>query len=56
MLIYSKWCLVRYLCRADHHPSRIGKFGRLFDDRLDFGDMEFPVKTKIFTKFRKTII
>ena len=31
-----KWCLVRYLHPADHHPARITKAGKYFAKELDF--------------------
>ena len=33
-----KWCLVRYLNPADHHPVRITKTDGDFSKRLDFKD------------------
>ena len=38
-----KWCLVRYLNPADHHPARITKADKDFAKRLDFKDIKFPV-------------
>ena len=31
---YFKWCFVRYLHPADHHPGRIRKFDRSFGEEL----------------------
>ena len=31
-----KWCLVRYLKSADHHPARIAKADKKFPKMLDF--------------------
>ena len=39
----SKWCLVRYLNPADHHPA-IKKADKDFPKRLDFEDIKFLVK------------
>ena len=39
-----KWCLVRYLNPADHHPARITKFDKDFAKKHDFEDIKFPIK------------
>ena len=41
---YFKWCLVRYLNLADHHPARITKSDKDFAKKLDFKDIKYPVK------------
>ena len=41
-----KWCLVRYLHPAYHHPAIIRKVDKLFGDKLDIENIELPVKTK----------
>ena len=41
-----KWCIVRYLHRADHHPVRIRKIDEILENELDFADIQFPVKIK----------
>ena len=48
-----KWCVVRYLNPADHHPSRITKAAKDFAKRLDFKDMKFTVKTRDIHKIEK---
>ena len=41
-----KWCLVRYLNLADHHPVRITKSDKDFAKKLDFKDIKYPVKVR----------
>ena len=41
-----KWCLVRYLNLADHHPARITKSDKDFAKKLDFKDIKYPVKVR----------
>ena len=31
---------------ADHHPARIRKVGKLFEDKLDFENIKFIVKIR----------
>ena len=50
-----KWCLVRYLNPADHHPARITKADKDFAKRLDFKDIKFPVKIRDIHKIEKII-
>ena len=50
-----KWCLVRYLNPADHHPARITKADKDFAKRLDFKDIKFPVKIRDIRKIEKGI-
>ena len=49
-----KWCLVRYLYSADHHPARITKADKDFTRALDFKDIRFPVKIRDIYKIEKT--
>ena len=49
-----KWCLVRYLYSADHHPARITKADKNFTRALDFKDIRFPVKIRDIYKIEKT--
>ena len=48
-----KWCLVRYLNPADHHPARITKSAKIFAKKLDFKDVKVPVKTGDIQKIEK---
>ena len=48
-----KWCLVRYLNPANHHPARITKADKDFANRLDFKDIKFPVKIRDIHKIDK---
>ena len=48
-----KWCLVRYLHPADHHPPRITKADKNFANELDFKDIKFAVKIRDFHKTDK---
>ena len=48
-----KWCLVRYLNPADHHPAKITKTDKDFAKRLDFTDIKFPVKIRDILKIEK---
>ena len=48
-----KWCLVRYLILADHHPTRITKTDKAFTKRLDFKDIRFPVNIRGIHKIEK---
>ena len=41
-----KWCLIKYLNPADHHPARIRKIGRIFECKLDFKNKKFPIKIR----------
>ena len=50
---YFKWCLVRYLNPADHHPARITKADKDFAKTLDFKDIKFPVKIRDIHKIEK---
>ena len=45
----------RYLHPADHHPARIRKVDKYFAKELDFKDIKFPVKIKIFLRLKKII-
>ena len=48
-----KWCLVKYLHPADHHPARITKADKNFAKELDFKDKKFPVKIRAIHKIEK---
>ena len=45
--------MARYLHPADHHPARIRKTGKLYEDELDFKDVKFPVKVRNIRKIEK---
>ena len=49
-----KWCLVRYLNPADHHPARITKSDKYFTKRIDFNDIKFQVKIRDIRKIEKS--
>ena len=51
-----KWCLVRYLNLADHHPARIEKADKYFAKKLDFKDINFSIKLKTFIKLKKSFL
>ena len=48
-----KWCLIRYLNPADHHPARITKTDEDFAKMLHFKDLNFPVKIRDIHKIEK---
>ena len=48
-----KWCLVRCLHPADHHPGKISKSDKDFAKSLDFKDIKFPVKIRDVHKISK---
>ena len=48
-----KWFLIRYLNPADHHSVRVRKVGRIFESKLDFKDIKFPVKIIDIHKIEK---
>ena len=50
---WFKWCLVRYLHPAYHHPLTNRKVGILFGGKLDLEDIKFPVKFKDIHKIEK---
>ena len=50
-----KWCLIRYLHHADHHPAGIRKVDKDFSKELDFKDIKFLSRLEIFTKWKKKI-
>ena len=50
---YFKWCLVRYLNRADHHLARITRADEDFARRLDFNEIKFPVKIRDIHKIEE---
>ena len=41
-----KWCLVKYLHPADHHPAGITKVDKIFLKKLGFKGIKFPVKIR----------
>ena len=45
--------MIRYLNPADHHSARITKADKDFAKRLDFKDIQFPVKTRNIHKIEK---
>ena len=47
-----KWCLVRYLNPADHHPAKVTKADKDFPKRLDFKNIIFQPKLETFTKLK----
>ena len=48
-----KWCLIRYLNPADHHPARITKTDEDFAKMLHFKDLNFPVNIRDIHKIEK---
>ena len=48
-----KWSIVRYLNPANHHPARIKKAYKDFVKKLDFKDVEFPVKLRDIHKIHE---
>ena len=48
-----KSSIVRYLNPANHHPARITKTEKGFGKKLDFKDMNFPVKIRDIHKIEK---
>ena len=48
-----KFCIVRYLHPAEHHPTRIRKIDEILADELDFENIKFPVKIKDIHKIKK---
>ena len=48
-----KWCLVRYLNPADHHPAKITNRDKDFAKKLNFKDTKFPVKIRDVHKTEK---
>ena len=48
-----KWALVRYLNSADRNPTRITKTDKDFAKKLDFKDINFPVKIRDLHKIEK---
>ena len=43
---FIKWCLIKYLNPADHHPERIRKAERMFENKQDFNDIKFHFKIR----------
>ena len=50
---FFKWCLVKYLHPADHHPAGITKAEQDFSKRLDLKDIKFSVKSRDIRKIKK---
>ena len=48
---FIKWCLIKYLNPADHHPERIRKAERMFESKQDFKDIKFHIKIRNIKKF-----
>ena len=48
-----KWCLLRYIHPADHHPARITKVKKDFLRYLEFTDITFPVKIRDIHKIEE---
>ena len=48
-----KWTLVRYLNSTDRTPTRITKTDKDFAKKLDFKDINFPVKIRDLHKIEK---
>ena len=48
-----KWCFVRYLHSADHTPRRFAKANKYFTKKIDFKDIDFPVKIRGIHKSEK---
>ena len=48
-----KWSIVRYLNPRDHNPRRITKVDKDFAKKLDFKDIQFPVKIRNTHKIEK---
>ena len=51
-----KFCIVRYLHPAEHHPTRIRKIDEILADELDFENIKFLSKLKTFTRLKKIIV
>ena len=47
-----KFCIVRYLHPAEHHPTRIRKIDEILADELE----NFLSKLKTFTRLKKIIV
>ena len=41
---------MRYLNPADHHPATTRKFDKMFESKLDYKDIKFPIKIRDFYK------
>ena len=48
-----KWCLVKYLNPAHHHPARITNIDKGFARNFEFKDIKFPVKITDTRKVEK---
>ena len=45
--------MVRYLHPTDRNPRSVRKINKLYEDKLDFKNMKFPVKTRDIYKFER---
>ena len=52
----NKWSLVRYLHPVDYHPARIKKADEKFSERLDFIDINVPVKANNIRKIESKVL
>ena len=50
-----KWCLVRYLYPADHHPARTANADKDIAKVLDFEEIKFAVKIRDICKIEKKL-
>ena len=48
-----RWCLVRYLNPAHHHPATITKGDKDFAKKLDLKDIKLSVKVRVIHKIEK---
>ena len=44
---------MKYLNRSNRHPGRIRKVDRMFESKLDFKDIKFPIKIRDTHKIEK---
>ena len=51
-----KWCIVRYLHPADHHPAKNRLIDKIVADALYFEDIKFLVKIEDTHKIEKRIL
>ena len=51
-----KWCIVRYLHPADHHPVGVRKINEILEYELDFEDINFQSKLKTLKNKKKNTI
>ena len=53
---WFKWCLVRYVNHAEHHPAIITKIDKYFAKKLEFKDMKFRDVYKIEKRIPLTLV